>query len=155
MDVGNVHTTHRVFDRWHPATSARAALFDEYAFGPFLPSSFDSHLDTVWPSNLVTCALFNTLHSQTYAGIGTRGGISRERFFFYAWLCSLLWYFVPGYLFQALSTFTWVCWIAPNNIVVNQMFGYVSGMGMSMVTFDWAQISWIGRSSIDFSSFLF
>ncbi|KAG1903462.1 OPT oligopeptide transporter protein-domain-containing protein [Suillus fuscotomentosus] len=98
----------------------------------------------IWPANLVTCALFNTLHSQTYAGIGTRGGISRERFFFYAWLGGLLWYLVPGYLFQGLSYFSWVCWIAPENIVVNQMFGYVSGLGMSMVTFDWSQIAYIG-----------
>jgi hypothetical protein len=113
----------------------------------FPPSNFNSHLGIVWPYNLVTCALFNTLHSQTYAGIGTRGGISRERFFFYAWSCGFLWYFVPGYLFQGLSYFSWVCWIAPDNIVVNQMFGYVSGMGMSIVTFDWAQIAYIGKSS--------
>ncbi|KAG1850523.1 OPT oligopeptide transporter protein-domain-containing protein [Suillus tomentosus] len=99
----------------------------------------------IWPANLVTCALFNTLHSQTYAGIGTRGGISRERFFFYAWLGGLLWYLVPGYLFQGLSYFSWVCWIAPENIVVNQMFGYVSGLGMSMITFDWSQIAYIGK----------
>ncbi|KAG2036608.1 OPT oligopeptide transporter protein-domain-containing protein [Suillus americanus] len=99
----------------------------------------------IWPSNLVTCALFNTLHSQTYAGIGTRGGISRESFFYYAWICGALWYFVPGYLFKGLSYFSWVCWIAPDNIVVNQMFGYVSGLGMSMVTFDWSQITYIGR----------
>lgn len=98
----------------------------------------------IWPSNLVTCALFNTLHSQTYAGIGTHGGISRESFFYYAWICGALWYFVPGYLFKGLSYFSWVCWIAPDNIVVNQMFGYVSGLGMSMVTFDWSQITYIG-----------
>ncbi|PPQ99373.1 hypothetical protein CVT24_009203 [Panaeolus cyanescens] len=98
----------------------------------------------IWPYNLVTCALFNTLHAQTYAGVGNRGGISRERFFFYAFLCSAVWYVMPGYLFQALSYFSWVCWIAPNNIPVNQMFGYVHGMGMSLITFDWAQIAYIG-----------
>jgi cytochrome b subunit of formate dehydrogenase len=32
----------------------------------------------------------------------------------------------------------------PDNIPVNQLFGVDSGMGMSIVTFDWAQISWIG-----------
>jgi hypothetical protein len=32
----------------------------------------------IWPSNLVLCALFNTLHSQEYAGVGNRGGVSRE-----------------------------------------------------------------------------
>ena len=54
----------------------------------------------IWPANLVNCALFNTLHQQQYAGIGTRKGISRERFFFYAFICSTCWYFFPGYIFQ-------------------------------------------------------
>ncbi|KAH9840538.1 OPT oligopeptide transporter protein-domain-containing protein [Rhodofomes roseus] len=94
----------------------------------------------IWPSNLVTCALFNTLHSQQYVGIGNRAGLSRERFFAYAFTVSFCWYFFPGYIFQALSYFSWVCWIAPNNIVVNQLFGYESGLGMSLITFDWNQI---------------
>ncbi|KAF5375910.1 hypothetical protein D9615_008169 [Tricholomella constricta] len=98
----------------------------------------------IWPTNLVTCALFNTLHAQTYAGIGSRGGISRERFFLYAFIGSMSWYLFPGYIFQALSYFSWVCWIAPDNIRVNQMFGYVHGLGMSLITFDWAQIAYIG-----------
>ncbi|KAI0785549.1 OPT oligopeptide transporter [Abortiporus biennis] len=98
----------------------------------------------IWPTNLVTCALFNTLHSQQYAGVGQRGGISRERFFFYAFTGSALWYFLPGYLFMALSGFNWVCWIAPDNVVVNQLFGYNSGLGMSLITFDWSQIAYIG-----------
>ncbi|KAF9466766.1 OPT oligopeptide transporter [Collybia nuda] len=98
----------------------------------------------IWPNNLVVCALFNTLHAQTYAGVGNRGGISRERFFLYAFLGSATWYLFPGYIFQALSYFSWVCWIAPNNVPVNQMFGYVHGLGMSLITFDWAQIAYIG-----------
>ncbi|KAL6307856.1 OPT oligopeptide transporter [Sparassis latifolia] len=98
----------------------------------------------IWPANLVTCALFNTLHSQQYAGIGNRGGISRERFFFFVFLGSFCWYFFPYYIFAALSYFNWVCWIVPNNVVVNQLFGYSTGLGMSLITFDWAQISYIG-----------
>jgi len=97
----------------------------------------------IWPLNLVTCALFNTLHSQHYAGIGTRGGISRERFFVYAFVGSGVWYLFPGYIFTALSYFSWVCWIVPDNVPVNQMFGYVHGLGMSLVTFDWAQIAYV------------
>jgi OPT family small oligopeptide transporter len=93
---------------------------------------------------LVTCALFNTLHAQTYSGVGNRGGLSRERFFFYAFGAAAVWYLVPGYLFQALSYFSWVCWIAPDNIPLNEMFGYVHGMGMSLFTFDWSQIAYIG-----------
>ncbi|KAJ7088419.1 small oligopeptide transporter [Mycena belliarum] len=98
----------------------------------------------IWPANLVNCALFNTLHSQHYAGIGSRGGISRERFFLYAFLCSFAWYFFPGYLFQALSYFSWVTWIRPDDAVIAQLFGYLHGMGMSVVTFDWNQITYIG-----------
>ncbi|KAI5990633.1 OPT oligopeptide transporter protein-domain-containing protein, partial [Pisolithus albus] len=53
-------------------------------------------------------------------------------------------WFIPGYLFQALSVFSWICWIVPNNVPVNQLFGVSSGLGMSILTFDWAQIAWIG-----------
>ncbi|KAI0286616.1 OPT oligopeptide transporter protein-domain-containing protein [Russula aff. rugulosa BPL654] len=70
----------------------------------------------IWPANLVTCALFNTLHSQVYPGFRDKG-MSRERFFLYGFLASFVWYFFPGYLFTALSTFSWVTWIWPRNIV--------------------------------------
>ncbi|CAK5262981.1 unnamed protein product [Mycena citricolor] len=98
----------------------------------------------IWPANLVTCALFNTLHASEYAGVGTRGGISREKFFYIALACSFSWYLVPGYLFTALSYFSWVCWIVPDNIVVNQLFGVETGLGMGLLTFDWAQIAYTG-----------
>ncbi|EGN96301.1 hypothetical protein SERLA73DRAFT_112539 [Serpula lacrymans var. lacrymans S7.3] len=98
----------------------------------------------IWPTNLVTCSLFNTLHSQYYAGIGSRGGMNRERFFFYAFLGSFCWHFFPAYIFTALSMFSWVTWIVPDNTVINQLFGYESGLGMSVFTFDWSQIAFIG-----------
>ncbi|KAL1688223.1 OPT oligopeptide transporter protein-domain-containing protein [Schizophyllum commune] len=98
----------------------------------------------IWPNTLVSCALFNTLHSQSYAGVGQYGGVSRERFFAFALGGAFVWYFFPGYLFEALSVFTWVCWIAPNNVKVNQLFGYHSGLGFSILTFDWSQIAYIG-----------
>ncbi|KAF9071482.1 OPT oligopeptide transporter protein-domain-containing protein, partial [Rhodocollybia butyracea] len=98
----------------------------------------------IWPSNLVTCALFNTLHSEHYAGIGNRGGMSRENYFWIAFTCSFVWYFFPGYLFQALSYFSWVTWIWPDSPSVAQLFGYVNGLGFSVLTFDWSQIAFIG-----------
>jgi hypothetical protein len=45
----------------------------------------------IWPANLVNCALFNTLHLQQYSGIGSRGGLSRERLFVYSFIGSFLW----------------------------------------------------------------
>ncbi|KIM72458.1 hypothetical protein PILCRDRAFT_99382 [Piloderma croceum F 1598] len=98
----------------------------------------------IWPNTLVQCALFNTLHSQSYAGVGRHEGMSRERFFLYAFVGAAVWYIVPGYLFQALSFFSWVCWLAPNNKKVNQIFGYRSGLGFSLLSFDWNQIALIG-----------
>ena len=52
--------------------------------------------------------------------------------------------FLPSYLFTALSSFSWVCWIAPNNRVVNQLFGVTHGMAMGILTFDWGQITYNG-----------
>ena len=46
----------------------------------------------IWPANLVTAALFNTLHSQETAGTQARAGISRERFFLYVFV---------GYIFYS------------------------------------------------------
>lgn len=111
---------------------------------PFCVWSSWNNFVLVWPSNLVSCALFNTLHSQQYSGIGNRAGVTRERFFLYAFLGSFFWYFLPGYLFTALSCFTWVTWIFPQNRTINQLFGYNSGLGMSILTFDWGQIAYIG-----------
>ena len=95
----------------------------------------------LWPGALVNSALFNTLH-RNYGKVETKH-LSRERFFVYALLASFLWYWVPGYLFTGLSIFNWVCWIAPNNIVVNQLFGYSTGLGMGFLTFDWSMVAYI------------
>ena len=94
----------------------------------------------IWPATLVNTALFNTLHS-TY-GRSEKGYMSRERFFFIAFLCSFLWYFVPGYLFTALSVFSWVCWIRPQDKMINALFGYNHGLGMGFLTFDWSMIAY-------------
>ncbi|THG97283.1 hypothetical protein EW145_g7646 [Phellinidium pouzarii] len=109
----------------------------------------------IWPANLVLCALFNTLHQQTYSGMGTRGGVSRERFFIYVFGGATCYYFFPGYIFTALSFFSWwyVSFRSPllqgRNIEslpkkLNQLFGYNSGLGMSTITFDWTQITYTG-----------
>jgi hypothetical protein len=51
---------------------------------------------------------------------------------------------LPTYLFTALSSFSWVCWIFPNNAKVNQLFGVSHGLGMGILTFDWGQIAFTG-----------
>ena len=109
----------------------------------------------IWPGVLSNCALLSTLHSRSNA---TAGGwrISRLRFFMYVMVGAGVWYFFPGLMFVALSYFTWVCWIAPKNLIVNHLFGMVTGLGLSPITFDWSQVAyntnpllspaWAGRS---------
>jgi hypothetical protein len=70
--------------------------------------------------------------------------MTRERLFCIAMAGSFIWYWVPGYFFIGLSMFNWVCWIAPNNAAVNVLFGTNTGLGMSILTFDWGIISFIG-----------
>ncbi|KAI0067637.1 oligopeptide transporter [Artomyces pyxidatus] len=94
----------------------------------------------VWPQNLVACTLLNTLHAEDDEA---SEGITRYRYFMYVFVGSFFFFFLPGYLFQALSVFSWVCWIAPNNVPLNQVFG-VNGLGLGLITFDWTAITWIG-----------
>ena len=106
----------------------------------------------IWPGALVNAALFNTLH-QSYSKRDKKH-MSRQRFFVIAAAASFVWYWFPGYIFTALSWFTWVCWIAPNNAVVNSLFGYASGLGMGFLTFDWAMISYFGSPLVIPVSFI-
>jgi OPT family small oligopeptide transporter len=96
----------------------------------------------IWPGNLVNAALFTTLHKSF--GKKEKRHMSRERFFAIVAGWAFLWYWIPGFLFTGLSMFSWACWIAPTNVVVNALFGTNTGLGMSMLTFDWSAISFIG-----------
>ncbi len=77
-----------ILDQWFMVMSTQLI---GYAIGGVARRFLVAPPSMIWPSNLVNCALFNTLHSQQYAGIGNRGGISRERFFIYAFLASFAW----------------------------------------------------------------
>ena len=74
----------------------------------------------IWPQNLVSCALLNTLHAEDD---GRTAGISRYKFFIYVMTGTFLWTFVPGFLFVGLSFFSWVCWIAPSMCLLSLYSG--------------------------------
>jgi OPT family small oligopeptide transporter len=116
-----------------------------FALGGYLRNIVVYPASMLWPSSIVSAALFNTLHN-TFPWKPTSNGrhITREKFFLLVTLASAVWYWVPGYLFTALSVANWVCWIAPNNRTANALFGSLSGLGMSVITLDWAQIAFIG-----------
>lgn len=101
----------------------------------------------LWPQVLSNAALLSTLHSRLNV-IADGWQISRLRFFLYVFVGGAIWYFAPGYLFTGLSTFAFICWIVPSNVVVNQLFGQITGLGMSVVTFDWAQVVYANQSPL-------
>ncbi|KAI0550620.1 OPT-domain-containing protein [Xylaria curta] len=97
----------------------------------------------IWPGTLMSAAMFTTLHKeQNEPANGWK--ISRWNFFFVVWLGAFIFYFLPGLLMPALSYFNVITWFAPNNVVVANLFGVASGLGLFPVTFDWAQIAYIG-----------
>lgn len=98
-----------------------------------------------WPTTLANVALFTSLHSKANT-VANGWRISRLKFFTIAFAAAFFYYFFPGFIFTALSYFTWICWIVPNNVVVNQLFGQIQGLGFSPITFDWSQVTY-GYSS--------
>ncbi|KAJ5152829.1 uncharacterized protein N7482_009307 [Penicillium canariense] len=97
----------------------------------------------IWPGTLMSTAMFSTMH-KTANKKANGWSISRYKFFILVWVGAFLWYFVPGLLMPALSYFNVVTWFAPKNVVVSNLFGVASGLGMLPLTFDWAQIAYIG-----------
>lgn len=115
----------------------------------------------IWPGILVVATNLNTLHAEDES---FQGGMTRFRFLMITGGAAFAWYFLPGkwrirwrirgtddngssrigFLFTALSYFSFACWIAPRNNIVNQLFGVSTGLGMGLITFDWSQINWIG-----------
>lgn len=65
--------------------------------------------------------------------------ISRYRFFYITTISMFFYYWFPGYLFTALSTFNWMTWIAPENLTLAIITGSSLGLGFfnPITTFDW------------------
>ncbi len=97
----------------------------------------------IWPFDLVNTSLFYALHDHSKTDPSKTHGwaISRYRYFFYVFLGSFIWYWFPGYIFQALSVFAFATFIRPNNVVINQLFGGWTGLSLIPITFDWTQVT--------------
>ncbi|KAK3901545.1 OPT oligopeptide transporter protein-domain-containing protein [Staphylotrichum tortipilum] len=65
--------------------------------------------------------------------------ISRYKFFYICTTSMAIYYWLPGYLFTALSTFNWMTWIAPENLTLAIFTGSTLGLGLfnPITTFDW------------------
>ncbi|KZW02411.1 OPT-domain-containing protein [Exidia glandulosa HHB12029] len=101
---------------------------------------YPSH--AIWYSNLATIALNRAFHSgQNLPANGWT--ISRMRYFLYCFVGMFVYFWFPSYIFQALSFFNWIVWIAPQNVHVAAITGSTGsggGLGLNpLPTFDMNQ----------------
>lgn len=92
----------------------------------------------LWPTNLPTMALNKAL-TQPEKKTNINGWtISRYSFYFLTFAASFIWFWVPDYLFTALSTFNWLAWIKPDSLNLATITGFQTGLGVNPIsTFDW------------------
>lgn len=107
----------------------------------------------MWPTILPTLALNRALMMKEKRSSINGWTVSRYKFFFIAFLASFIYFWFPNYLFEALSYFNWLSWIAPENFQLNLVTGFISGLGMNPIpTFDWNIINWNLALTIPFYS---
>ncbi|KAK6947972.1 Oligopeptide transporter, OPT superfamily [Dillenia turbinata] len=91
-----------------------------------------------WPANLVQVSLFRALHEKEER---PKGGLTRTQFFLIAFTCSFAYYVFPGYIFQMLTSMSWICWIFPSSVLAQQLGSGLYGLGIAAFGFDWSTIS--------------
>ncbi|EEU46600.1 uncharacterized protein NECHADRAFT_38996 [Fusarium vanettenii 77-13-4] len=97
----------------------------------------------IWPENLVGVTLMNAMYERNDAPDPTiiGGTMHRYKWFTIVTGCAFAYYFIPGFLAQFLSIFAVATWLAPQNPVVNQLFGGQTGLSLLPITFDWTQVA--------------
>ncbi|KAK7403930.1 hypothetical protein QQX98_010300 [Neonectria punicea] len=97
----------------------------------------------VWPATLVTTTVMFSLHDHSPSDPSTTNGwkIGRYMFFLVVALATFVYEWFPTVIAQFLSVFTFISWIAPKNVLVNQIFGGQTGLGIVPISFDWSTIS--------------
>ncbi|KAI0393088.1 OPT oligopeptide transporter protein-domain-containing protein [Xylariaceae sp. FL0594] len=97
----------------------------------------------IWPTTLVAITLMNAMYETHIPNDPTvfGGNMSRYRWFGLVTVVSCVYYFLPGFLAQFLSVAAVATWMAPDNAIVNQLFGGSTGLSLLPITFDWTQIA--------------
>ncbi|RDW75767.1 putative small oligopeptide opt family protein [Coleophoma crateriformis] len=92
----------------------------------------------IWPQCLANTSLMYALHNHKPGEESANGWkIGRYKYFLIVVTGSFIWCWFPQVIAQGLTAFNWIVWIAPNNLVVNQIFGNETGFGLIPITFDW------------------
>ncbi|KAG5978861.1 hypothetical protein E4U55_005829, partial [Claviceps digitariae] len=101
----------------------------------------------VWPQTLATIALSTALHSDKNQPVkGPSGHVwssSRCAFFTKIMILMYSYSWFPEVLCRTLKYFSWMTWIAPDNVHLNVVAGVKNGLGLlnPLPTFDWNIVS--------------
>ena len=87
----------------------------------------------LWPFILPNLKLNKTLMSKEIKSKINGWTISGYRFFFITAISSFLYFWVPDYLFTALSQFNWMTWIKPDNYDLAVVTGSFGGLGLNPI----------------------
>ncbi|KAJ3381891.1 hypothetical protein HDU80_001667, partial [Chytriomyces hyalinus] len=96
----------------------------------------------LWPSNLATIAMLNSLHGRD-DGTNSRYPMSRYKFFWLAASAMFFYQLLPSYVAPMLGALSVICWFT-NNKKDNQMAlvlgsgSYGGGVGLLSFTLDWS-----------------
>ncbi|RYP40139.1 hypothetical protein DL767_001854 [Monosporascus sp. MG133] len=96
----------------------------------------------IWPASLVTVALNAAFHSGKNTPVQSPWGkfyrTSQLKFFGLSFAAMFVYFWFPNYIFTALSMFSWLSWIAPNNLNLSTITGFNNGLGINpWPTWDW------------------
>ncbi|KAK9243046.1 OPT oligopeptide transporter protein-domain-containing protein [Lipomyces tetrasporus] len=105
----------------------------------------------VWPTILPTLQVNRTLLLPETRKRISGWTISKYKLFWIVMWGTLVYFFIPDYLFTALSTFNWITWIAPHNKNLAFVTGSRIGAGFNPITsFDWSVINYSSPMVVPF-----
>ncbi|BEJ16019.1 hypothetical protein CspHIS471_0506240 [Cutaneotrichosporon sp. HIS471] len=98
---------------------------------------------SIWPTSLSTLALNKAFHADDHHPVPgpfkRTYSWTRLRFFFVAMAAMFVWFWIPGYLFEALMVPNWMTWINPQNQALAAITGHRTGLGIDPIsTFEWS-----------------
>ncbi|KAL1299373.1 hypothetical protein HN51_043827 [Arachis hypogaea] len=146
--AGSVYATHILtavkiyFKKSLPFIPAFIVMLTTQVLGFGWAGLFRKHLvepaEMWWPANMVQVSLFRALHDKEKR---PKHGTTRNQFFLIAMATGFAYYVLPDYLFNTLSTMSWVCWLGSKSVLVNQLGSGMHGLGLGSFGLDWTSIS--------------
>jgi hypothetical protein len=83
----------------------------------------------IWPATLVSTAMFTALHQEVNKP-ANGWTISPRKFFGRVFMGGVVFYFLPGLLFPALSSFNVITWFAPRSVIVANLVRSASSVNL-------------------------